>query len=164
MKTIKTSKRFALVFFISLSFLFLSCNQQEVNFSDLKPVVVELKYGESLYVDSKNIIVEFSKLEMESRCPEDVICIWEGEGVIELTVKYGSDEKKEIHLGTPKIETITIQGIPYQFTLIKLFPYPRTDKNYRPEDYIAYIQIEPVNEDPLVEVNQKTSTSETSVL
>lgn len=164
MKTIKPSKIFAPVLFISLCFFFLSCNQQEVNISDSKPVVVELKYGESLYVDSKNIIVEFSKLVMESRCPEDVNCIWEGEGVIELTAKYGLDEKKEIHLGTPKIETITIQGIPYQFTLIKLMPYPRTDKNYRPEDYIAYIKIEPVNEEPLVEVNKKTSTNETTVL
>lgn len=164
MKSISTVKTLPSVLCFCLSFLFLNCNQQELNFSDSKPVLVELKYGESLSVNSKSLIIEFSKLEMESRCPEDVICVWEGEGIIELTTKFGNSEKKEIHLGTPKIETVVIQGIPYQFTLVKLLPYPKSDKHYTPEDYIAYIKIEPVIEEPLVEVNQKTSTSSNSVL
>lgn len=164
MKFISTFKTLPSVLFICFGFLFSSCNQQELNFPDSNPVLVELKYGESLYVNSKSLVIEFTKLEMESRCPENVICVWEGEGIIELNAKFGNSEKKEIHLGTPKIETVVLQGIPYQFTLVKLLPYPKSDKNYLPEDYIAYIKIEPVIEEPLVEVNQNTSTSSKSVL
>lgn len=125
------------------------------------PSVVELKYGESIDLRSKNLKLEFSSLEMDSRCPDGADCIWSGEGVIHLKV----NSEKEISLKLPVLQSVQVDGIPYRFSLIKLNPYPKSDRHPDKEDYTAYIKVEPIiTDEPLVQVKSDKKLSMNNVL
>ncbi|MFE6616260.1 hypothetical protein [Amycolatopsis sp. NPDC057786] len=47
---------------------------------------VDLKAGETAEVASKDVSIRFARLVSDSRCPEGMVCVWEGEAVIELTL------------------------------------------------------------------------------
>ncbi len=47
---------------------------------------VDLKAGETTEVASKDVSIRFARLVSDSRCAEGMVCVWEGEAVIELTL------------------------------------------------------------------------------
>nr|WP_246481490.1 hypothetical protein [Amycolatopsis umgeniensis] len=47
---------------------------------------VVLKAGETTEVASKDVSIRFARLVSDSRCGEGMVCVWEGEAVIELTL------------------------------------------------------------------------------
>ncbi|MFJ8915767.1 hypothetical protein [Amycolatopsis sp. NPDC102389] len=47
---------------------------------------VDLKLGETTEVASKDVSIRFARLVSDSRCAQGMVCVWEGEAVIELTL------------------------------------------------------------------------------
>jgi len=47
---------------------------------------VDLKTGETAEVASKDVSIRFARLVSDSRCATGMVCVWEGEAVIELTL------------------------------------------------------------------------------
>ncbi|MBE1578733.1 hypothetical protein ACFORH_19900 [Amycolatopsis roodepoortensis] len=47
---------------------------------------VDLKAGETTEVASKDVSIRFARLVSDSRCAEGMVCVWEGEAVIELAL------------------------------------------------------------------------------
>ncbi|WP_181775757.1 hypothetical protein [Amycolatopsis pittospori] len=47
---------------------------------------VVLKAGDTAEVASKDVSVRFAKLVSDSRCGAGMVCVWEGEAVVELTL------------------------------------------------------------------------------
>ncbi|OXM49203.1 hypothetical protein [Amycolatopsis alba] len=47
---------------------------------------VVLKAGDTTEVASKDVSIRFARLVSDSRCAEGMVCVWEGEAVIELTL------------------------------------------------------------------------------
>ncbi|RSN63222.1 hypothetical protein DMH01_11535 [Amycolatopsis sp. WAC 04182] len=47
---------------------------------------VDLKAGETAEVASKDVSIRFARLVSDSRCAAGMVCVWEGEAVIELAL------------------------------------------------------------------------------
>lgn len=52
---------------------------------------ITLQVGEEVRVDGCDLRVRFDGIESDSRCPQGVTCVWEGDAVILLTLTGGGD-------------------------------------------------------------------------
>lgn len=95
----------------------------------------DLRIGESA-LTTDDIRIKFDTVRSDSRCPSDVNCVRAGEAVIALSLS----KEGEIPVGreldtTPARSSTTFLN--FTITLSQLQPYPRSDRQIRPEDYIA---------------------------
>lgn len=98
---------------------------------------IVIRYGETVVVPGTILEVGFSALVGDSRCPSDVLCIWEGEGTVELGISAGDGPTVlyEVTVG----ETVYHAG--HSFTLVKLEPYPISTRPHVPEDYVVHLRV-----------------------
>ena len=89
---------------------------------------VEIGLGESVQLPDQGIGISFDQVLEDSRCPANVVCVWAGEAVIELTVTE-ADASALVRLSLrpgrvpnsqPGSEDISIR-------LTSLEPYPGSD-------------------------------------
>ena len=107
-----------------------------------------LDYGEMAVLDNANLRVLFEGLVEDSRCPTDVVCVWEGRGRISIEVSIQSDPASSIELAIPGGDAGPSPSVPaarlppYEFGLRELLPYPVSDSALAVEDYSALLTIE----------------------
>ena len=87
-------------------------------------------------IEFEGFEIKFIKIE-DSRCPSDVTCVWEGEAKTTFQIKQQLNSQT-ITLTTQDISTTSVK--PYEFSLIKVIPYPITTKDLS-DEYIAIINI-----------------------
>lgn len=73
----------------------------------------------------------------DSRCPSDVVCVWQGEAVVKISIE--SPLSGSLELSTFNNLTDTIG--PYSFELIDVAPYPVSTKTIRLEEYKVTLKI-----------------------
>jgi hypothetical protein len=59
-----------------------------------------IELGMSAAVPEAGFVIHFDELLSDGRCPANVVCIWEGNARIALTVKYLDGRRVEIELDT----------------------------------------------------------------
>ena len=94
----------------------------------------QLKHGDtaSLPEDAR---LRFDTVRSDSRCPIDAICITAGDATIAVTLmRSGGDESRDVHT-TPAQSHFSYSQ--FTVTLTELQPYPRSDRQAKPEDYTA---------------------------
>ncbi len=99
---------------------------------------VEVGLGESVELPDQGIGISFDRVVEDSRCPANVVCVWAGEAVIELTVTE-TDKSAVVRLSLEPgsgIETPWTKASSSQpgsedisMRLISLEPYPGSDDN-----------------------------------
>ena len=137
-----------LALFLSTTGFF--CNNFSTNALELQknePVGVPLKEGWNVVLDPGNITVEFSKIEQDSRCPEDVRCVVPGEAEITLTIQRARGRSETRRVRIPGMVQTPYRGSSfeldgYRFTILKLDPYPRLDNKEEDRTYVASLEIE----------------------
>jgi hypothetical protein len=94
----------------------------------------QLKAGETVTIpDSARL--RFDALRSDSRCPIDAICITAGDAIIAVTLmRRGGNEARELHT-MPAQSQLAYSN--YVIKLTELQPYPRSDRQARPDDYVA---------------------------
>ena len=95
----------------------------------------DLRIGESA-LTTDDVRIRFDTVRSDSRCPMDAICVRAGEAVIALTLSRSG----QIPVGrevdtTPARSSTTFLN--FTITLSSLQPYPRSDRQIRPQDYVA---------------------------
>jgi hypothetical protein len=80
--------------------------------------------------------LRFERVESDSRCPRDVVCVWAGDATISVTLNpaKGSTESREMHT-QPTGSQISYEN--YTITLTALAPYPRSSQEIPSASYIA---------------------------
>jgi hypothetical protein len=94
-----------------------------------------IKMGESVTLEKGSLSIKFISLAGDSRCPEGVICFWEGNAEVILEVS-----KNEIRLNTlldPKEDVVG----GYNIQLRDVIPYPKAGVEYVPENYSIKIVV-----------------------
>ncbi|MGV9414640.1 hypothetical protein ACWDOP_32455 [Nocardia sp. NPDC003693] len=82
--------------------------------------------------DENRLRVRFDEVTGDSRCPEDVDCVWAGTATIVVTVTAGAGEsRQELHLNPNT--GVTVEG--YRIDVRKLAPARRTDRAISAGDY-----------------------------
>jgi hypothetical protein len=100
-----------------------------------------LAYGEDAAIPGTIARLGFEQVTHESRCPSDVVCIWEGQVTLlfGVTVGDGPTVPLEITLRGGASAPVTVQGI--TLTLFRVDPYPVTTEPHGVEDYVAVFRV-----------------------
>lgn len=96
-------------------------------------------YGASFVVPGTPLEIAFQALLGDSRCPSDVVCVWEGEGRVELGLTLGDGPTVPVELNTRGPRTATHGG--FLITLVELDPYPVSTRPQVPADYVAHLRV-----------------------
>ena len=97
----------------------------------------KFKHGEIIQSDNNKISLEITNIN-DSRCPSDVVCIWEGEARITLEFKNSTISVFELSTNGPLIDTVDN----YIFKLIEVNPYPVSTEVLELKDYRIKMDVE----------------------
>lgn len=92
--------------------LFLSCSKEEPNCEDISYNQEFVFKNEDVFCLPDGIELTISNIE-DARCPCDVICVWEGEFLFELSITDG--QNTEVYILHEKIENEDLQLFNLQF-------------------------------------------------
>jgi hypothetical protein len=101
-----------------------------------------IKAGQQLKLDGVDFQVKFAGVPQDSRCPADVNCVWAGNAEVALSLSYDKCTTN-LTLNTndsPQRKQEEKAG-DFRVKLIRLDPYPRSDKKIAASDYVATLVI-----------------------
>ena len=119
-------------------------NQELTLNKETDSATVFLQYNQKAIVNGE-LTIQFEGVAGDSRCPEDVNCVWAGDGEVKLNLLKESDSK-EISLHTtldPKLYDFA----GYRIALKILSPYPKSTETIKPEDYGVELVIKHADSD-----------------
>jgi len=98
----------------------------------------EIKVGNSLVLPD-GILITILSVE-DSRCPADVLCVWQGEAKVSINVKRASQDLGNLTLtSTTGQEIQSLDG--YSIKLVEVQPYPYSSKVILQSDYVVTLTI-----------------------
>lgn len=100
-----------------------------------------LRAGEELAVGGSVVKIVFARVLEDSRCPVDVVCVWEGNAVVELGIRMGMGPTFPLQLNS-SLEPQAAEWSGVRVTLLEVQPAPRAAVPIRPEDYSVKIRVE----------------------
>lgn len=100
----------------------------------------ELEKGSRALVGNE-ALVTFVRVETDSRCPERVTCLWEGDAAVLLELKRSGMSPKRFVLHTNERFTrdTVVDGITVE--LLRLDPYPEESLPIPQDDYRATLRL-----------------------
>jgi len=119
----------------------------------------ELRAGAATRIG--DLAVTFLKVNSDSRCPKDALCVWAGEGLVTILLSQaplpplsvtvltggmragtcvGESNRGECVLTTSPNGS-TASHAAYTVRLVQLAPYPSSAASIRPEDYVATLVV-----------------------
>ncbi len=99
---------------------------------------VELACADCVSCDPQDLSLCFDSVLTDSRCPEDMLCLWAGEAIarFSLTIR-GEKHLLDLRLGDPGT---LVQG--YRLSFVDLQPYPKSNLPIEQEEYLARVVME----------------------
>jgi hypothetical protein len=100
-----------------------------------------LSIGQSAIIADEDLEITFEEITEDSRCPRDVVCIWEGR--IVCSAKFTEGENAyDIELTQPGLSDEYTQEVyrGYQFTF-RVEPYPEADQVILDSEYRLLLTI-----------------------
>jgi hypothetical protein len=117
-----------------------ACKYDAVKDVATTPLNAQLKLGEAKYNVTPSMSVSLDSVLGDSRCPDDVVCIWMGNAEVRFTLMDNESETKFTLNTQPDAKTETvIHG--YRIRLVSLTPYPNTKIVINQSDYKADLVI-----------------------
>ena len=96
----------------------------------------DLKAGEEVVIKGTKLKVKFLEVLEDSRCPEDVQCVWQGNGKLNLELKK-SNRKTAVATVNTGLEPKQASFKKSTVRLVKLSPNPRSNVKIEPDQYVA---------------------------
>jgi len=98
----------------------------------------ELRSGASAMLDG-GLTITFDRVASDSRCPMNALCIWAGDAVVAVSIlgSGGGPVQRQLHTQ----DGSEASYLAYSIKLLALAPYPRTDRQILPEDYVATLTV-----------------------
>ena len=108
------------------------------------PVEVTLQHGETRAVEGTLLRVTFAAVLEGSRCPADVVCVWKGNGRVQVGIGAGTGPTFALQLNT-SLEPRAVDWNEVLVTLLELTPAPVSDTPIEVADYAVRLRLEPVS-------------------
>lgn len=102
---------------------------------------ITLGVGESRIVDGRGLEVGCSGITLDCRCPEGLVCFWEGDAAATLWTDLPSSERLDFELHSNHSFEWRIRYDDYLITLIIVEPYPHKDIIIDPDEYTVTLDI-----------------------
>jgi hypothetical protein len=106
------------------------------------PREIVLAYGEDRFLDGTVLRLSFGQVLEDSRCPVDVVCVWEGNARVEIGIGAGMGPTHPIQLNTA-LEPGAVVWSGVLVTLLEVTPAPRSDSRIDLKDYGVKLRLEP---------------------
>lgn len=109
---------------------------QEARFDE----IFDLRVGRAAHIGGNALTLAFRRVDGDSRCPMDAVCVWMGDALARVEVAVGKAAWTPIELHThldPKQATVG----DYSIELVALLPYPRSDQTINPDEYVAQLRV-----------------------
>lgn len=106
-----------------------------------------LAFGQAVTIDDTNLTLSFDDVIGESRCPINVVCIWEGEATIAVGATIQADTTL-LELTVPGPRPMRFENNdplpagPYTIRLLELNPYPEEDAQPPKSSYRAVLRVD----------------------
>lgn len=100
----------------------------------------QIKAGEKVSLEKSSLTLSFTEVVEDSRCPENVKCIWAGNGKVALLISATGRRPGKVNLNTmlePKQDSYG----GYDVKLVKLDPYPKEGTAIGKGDYVATLLV-----------------------
>jgi hypothetical protein len=78
----------------------------------------------------------FNRVQSDSRCPMDAVCVWAGVATITITIRPGNGAAQSHELHTQPTASHITYGT-YTIALTALAPYPRASQPTPADQYVA---------------------------
>ena len=100
-----------------------------------------LGIGQTASIEGEKLVIKFKAVLEDSRCPINVVCVWAGNGKVELEALDIDRQNKTVILNTEEEpRAVTLKG--HKLKLISLNP-PRVDgASISPQDYSVMLLVE----------------------
>ena len=105
------------------------------------PETVQLRIGEHKQLGTSELRVVFEKVVSDSRCPIGVTCVWEGDAVVELTIRDSAATRATIRLHAHPQATQEAKHGAFVLRLLALEPHPTADGPPKPDTYRLRLQV-----------------------
>ncbi|MDP2729424.1 MAG: hypothetical protein Q8O55_02945 [Dehalococcoidales bacterium] len=96
--------------------------------------VFTIGVGQSALIKGEDMTVKFEEVIGDSRCPENVTCVWEGEASIRVAITHKGINNTLVLNQPGHTEQAEETFIDYIFTY-SLNPYPREGEQISPDEY-----------------------------
>lgn len=101
---------------------------------------VSIRAAQQKAVAGTGLKIKFVSVLEDSRCPENVQCIWAGVGRISIEVRKNGKPPKTFELNTNQLDKPALyDGV--EIGLVSLAPYPRTSTQIPASKYVASFNI-----------------------
>lgn len=97
---------------------------------------IKLQVGKQKKVFKNKLTVQFIQVVDDSRCPEDVTCVWAGNAKVQIKIRKGNSVWKTLEINSnlnPKM--VEFEG--YEIQLTELTPTPRSNIRINRNGYVA---------------------------
>ncbi len=110
--------------------------------------IIALQWRQALLIQPEEITITFEQVLEESRCPLEVVCVWEGMTVVELSLQKSGQPATTFTLSDHDIERLNseccwkevqIWGLTFRYIMLE--PYPVYDVTPDSTDYRLQLEI-----------------------
>jgi hypothetical protein len=129
-----------------LSFLFFSCAEDPQCLDAAMGEEIRIQVFETATYCDDDLSITFNAYPKESRCPSDVVCIWEGFVEVELLINLKGN-KSILNLSTePNVSGHPSQSQVGDFSirLIDVIPHPATNIRINPNQFKVILLVEKI--------------------
>ena len=116
-----------------------------VNGRGSRPAVFALRVGEHTFLRPQRAEIGFQRMTGDSRCPTNVVCVWEGAAGVRLWLLQAGRDTAFIALALPgsrSSEPAPLGPLGYQITALRLDPYPADPGAIPESDYVVTLEVE----------------------
>lgn len=102
---------------------------------------VSLRVGQDAVIESEGIVAKFEGVTEDSRCPADVVCVWQGQATIAMSVQVDGGDAQDLMLTVGDEQYPSAMVGEYSVRVVQLRPYPVSSGQIGPGDYTAELVI-----------------------
>ena len=103
-----------------------------------------VRFGEQTTIASEGLTLKFDQILGDSRCPEDVLCIWAGEAKIVVRAVRAPDPATNLELNSSGNTPNEATYAGYTVELVGISPETNSTQAIDPDDYCAFLHVERV--------------------
>jgi len=103
------------------------------------PTELVLAVGDEALVDGL-LLIGFTDVKADSRCPASVLCAWAGDGEVEIAAGIGRGASRPYRLHTLLDPTQVDLGS-YRIRLVELMPYPQVPGTIPLDAYVIRLEV-----------------------
>ena len=119
-----------------------ACRDRVANPTVPIPSDFTLAVGQHVTVQPDNAEIGFREVRGDSRCPTNVMCYWQGEAGVQLTLTSAIHQTQQVGISVEGHGSGAAEAMGYRITAVRLDPYPKDAGPIRQSAYRVTLHIE----------------------